>query len=184
METTEIFITGCIETVESYTYPTLWMLKQDNKLFIRSSSFVSVLLILSGDIELNPGPRSMPELTKLLRCKGIKIFHQNVRGLFPNIINIRALIHDFRIMDIITLSETHINTKSCNNNVELYSIPGYAFIHRNRKIGTHGGVGIYISDRLKWKGEKIWKTKIRCNFNYKPYKYYSTRCFSIVYWRS
>jgi hypothetical protein len=54
-------------------------------------------------------------------------------------------------MDIITLSETHINTHSFNNISELYSIPGYTFVHKNRTSGTHGGVGMYISDRIKWK---------------------------------
>jgi len=111
------------------------------------------LLLLSGDIHVHPGPlntRDIPELSKLLNNKGIKTFHQNVRGLFKNIDKLKALVCDFSNMDI-TLSETHINTDCFNNNTELYSIPGFTFIHKNRHKGTHGGVGMYISDKIKWR---------------------------------
>ena len=69
-----------------------------------------LLLLLAGDINGHPGPtttRNIPELSRLLNCKGIKTFHQNVRGLFKNIDKLRALVTDFSNMDIITLSETH-----------------------------------------------------------------------------
>ena len=118
--------------------------------------------MLAGDINVHPGPtttRNIPELSRLLNCKGIKTFHQNVRGLFKNIDKLRALVTDFSNMDIITLSETHINTDSFNNNTELYSIPGYTFIHKNRHMGTHGGVGMYISENIKWK----WRLDLENN---------------------
>ena len=63
---------------------------------------------------------------------------QNLFGLYKNI-------------DILTLSETHITSHGFNDNVNLYHIPGYTFIKKNRARGGYGGVAMYISDRLKWK---------------------------------
>ena len=40
--------------------------------------------MLAGDIELNPGPRHVPELDQLFCSKGYKLFHQNVHGLYAN----------------------------------------------------------------------------------------------------
>ena len=54
-------------------------------------------------------------------------------------------------IDIITLSETHITSNSWNDNCELYNIPGYTFIQKSRKNAVGGGVGMYISNNLKWK---------------------------------
>ena len=48
---------------------------------------------------------------------------------------------------IITFSETHkTSTKS-----ELFKIPGFQFIHKDRENGEGGGVAMYLSDDIKWK---------------------------------
>ena len=115
-----------------------------------------LLLLLSGDIELCPGPdgqRLIPELASLLKEKGMHIFHQNVRGLFSNKDYIVELMESFKKLDIFTLSETHLQNDITYGN--FFEIPGYDFINRNRMSGTGGGVGAYI------KGEQHKKIKIK-----------------------
>lgn len=80
-------------------------------------------------------------------------------GLLANIDQIAILLHDFKNMDILTLSEVHININTYNDNADLYYIPGYTFIYRNRKKGKGGGVAMYISDRIKWKHRTVWSMK-------------------------
>lgn len=67
----------------------------------------------------------------------MKIVHQNIRGLQSN-------------FDIITLSETHLVNSAFNDINNLYEIPNYTFIKRNRNRGQGGGVAIYIKNNVKW----------------------------------
>ena len=46
---------------------------------------------------------------------------------------------------IFCLSETHIDNSTPT---QLFEIPGYTFINKNRDVGTHGGVAIYIKDGI------------------------------------
>jgi hypothetical protein len=86
-------------------------------------------------------------LNALLKKRGIKIFHQNVRGLFSNIAFVAELLRSFPAIDLLTLSETHISNESERALLEL---PGYTFISHHRKTGKGGGVGAYIADRIVW----------------------------------
>ena len=92
----------------------------------------------------------MPELSEFVKNKGIKIFHQNIRGLFANFSGVQIILREVKVLDILTLSETHINNGNHDDEESLYEIPGYEFIKMNRKEGRAGGVAIYISNMLKW----------------------------------
>ena len=107
---------------------------------------MQILLLLCGDVEIRPGP-----VGDIFTKRGLKIFHQNVQGLLSNIDKVQVLLKKFPVIDILTLSETHINTNTHNDNAALYHIPGYTFLHRNREKGTWGGVGMYIKDQIRWK---------------------------------
>ena len=89
------------------------------------------------------------ELPNLLKHRGITIFHQNVRGLLTNIDKVKRSFRDFKNIDILTLSETHIKNDAYNNNVKLYQVPGFKFIHQYQKNGTHGGVAMYVSNKIQ-----------------------------------
>ena len=59
------------------------------------------------ETEQHPGPTStdteklhIEELSNLLKHRGIKIFHQNVRGLLTNIDKVKILFRDFKNIDI------------------------------------------------------------------------------------
>ena len=70
---------------EKFIFSYLWQVRgRKFGFYIRStpSSYITILLLLCGDIETCPGPeRYIPELNDVLKGKGIKLFHQNVRGL-------------------------------------------------------------------------------------------------------
>ena len=46
---------------------------------------------------------------------------------------------------IFSLSETH---KDNSTPTQLFEIPGYTFINKNRDVGTHAGVAVYIKDGI------------------------------------
>ena len=76
-----------------------------------------------------------------------KILHQNVRGLFANHVYICELIQSFKGIDILTLSETHIESNDTDAWTML-KILGYIFISKPRPTGKGGGVAAYISESL------------------------------------
>ena len=55
----------------------------------------------------------------------MKIFHQNVKGLFSNKPYVLELLQTFKGIDILPMSETHINDQDPKS---LFEIPGYTFI--------------------------------------------------------
>ena len=93
---------------------------------------------MCGDVEQCPRPgycrRSILELTSLLNNKGMKMFHQNVRGLFGNLGHVSGLLQSFPGIDILSLSETHIEA-GLEQEEAIYDITGYSFINRPRKSG-------------------------------------------------
>jgi exonuclease III len=130
----------------------LFTYHKKNGLFCSNKSLSVIqllLLLLSGDIELNPGPiRQVKEMEILSANRGMKLFHQNVRGIFNNISLLSEFFQSFQNnIDIFSLSETHLTN---DNNLGLYNIPGYTFITKNRTVGKGGSVGMYISDRYSW----------------------------------
>ena len=50
---------------------------------------------------------------------------------------------------LVCVTETHI--QDFDNNENLYALPGHSFIHKKRKSGKGGGVGIYVRNTLNFK---------------------------------
>ena len=132
---------------ETFIYPSLWV-NSRNKVCTpsyRHKSLLCMMWLLCGDIESLPGPvrHNSRRDSSLLTCRGLKLFHQNERGLHAK----RNLITVFlrgRDIDFLTLSETHTQN---TDNFEIFSIPGYHYIGKSRTAGTGGGVGLYISNK-------------------------------------
>ena len=123
-------------------------------LYVRTSrrNLINLLILLCGDIESCPGPqtdevRDVPRLNTLLNQSGMKIFHQNVRGLFSNRVYISELFENFKGIDILALSETHITKEDPES---FFEVPGYTFVSNYRKKGKGGGVAAYISNNVAW----------------------------------
>ena len=112
--------------------------------FLLSIWYCKCLLRLSGDIELNPGPKPNS-------CKSFSICHWNLNSITShNFIKVSLLtaynsIHKF---DIICPSETYLNSETLSNNENL-NIPGYNLARADHLSNTkRGGVCIYFEESL------------------------------------
>ena len=112
---------------------------------------------MCGDVEPCPAPinrqdcsRSIPELNSPLQKRGLKILRQNARGLFANMTYISETFESFSGIDILGLSETHIDHKHDEMPPSLFDIPGYSFVSHPQPDGKGGGVAAYISESLRW----------------------------------
>ena len=145
---------------DTFIYSGLWQGKV-RKNGYRNSQSNTKLLLICGDRESHPGPTNadveklhIKELSNLLKHRGTKIFHQNVRGLLTDIDKVKILFRDLKNIDILTLSETHINDNTCNDNAKLYEVSGFQFIYQNQKNGTHSGVAMYVSNKIQFDRRK------------------------------
>ena len=130
---------------EAYIYSSL-LVNMPRRLNTTRSCFGTILLLMCGDIESCPGP-GYQDLPTFTNTKGMKVLHQNIRGLHQNLSNLAQIFESGNI-DIFTLSETHVVQDSYMDVDDLYTIPGYTFVKRNRATGKGGGVAIYISNKL------------------------------------
>ena len=104
-------------------------------------SIILQLLLICGDIEINPGP------TQLKKLKSLNVCHDNIRSL--NAGKIRAIATSLcNVYDIITLSETFLRDDS---NINL-NLQGYhaILLHRDRPTAG-GGLAIYIKENIPFK---------------------------------
>ena len=103
-----------------------------------------LLLLLCGDIESQPSPTNNSEFKTLISKKGINFFHQNIRGLYGKIDEVRERLLSYNF-DIFSLSENYISEDYHNT---FFDIRGYNFIRCDRKSGQGGGIGLYIRDGI------------------------------------
>ena len=89
-------------------------------------------------------PYDIPELCELVSKKGLKIVHQNIRGLLANKSIICQILDGFKNIHIFSVSETHL----CLESEAEVHIEGYTFIAKSRASGQGGGVGVYISTSI------------------------------------
>ena len=109
-----------------------------------------MLLLLGGDIEICPGLQNT--LSDFCKNKGFKIVHQNVRGILSNHHLLESFVNKTESkIHVICVSETRIKDGDTCGNSNLYSLPGYVFLHRNRNVGTGGGIGISLKHEIKFK---------------------------------
>ena len=122
--------------------PPCWKARAGLKL-VRLSLCAGYLVLLSGDVSLNPGP--VNGLNDVVKLRGLKFIHQNVQSLGDKIDQLRLLLQELHSgIQIITLSETWI--KPDRNDSE-YELPGYRLFRKDRN-GNHGGVAVFVHDAL------------------------------------
>ena len=88
------------------------------------------------------------DFDKFLQKKGLKISHQNIRGLLGNFCALEEFVSSHENIDVLTLSETHIASNESNEN--LYKLSGYNFESRPRNSGKGGGVGVYVKENVSY----------------------------------
>ena len=90
--------------------------------------------------------RELPELQELLSKRGLKILHQNIRGLLCHKHFVSELLDNFRTIHLLALSETH-TTSDDNPHLE---IPGYYCEIKHRETGQGGGVSFYVLENIPY----------------------------------
>jgi len=80
--------------------------------------------------------------------KTFQILHINCRSINKNFDNVLLLIDQLKItIPIIAVSETWTNDLTVND----FNIPGYTFVAKSRKHKSGGGVGLYVTNSIKFK---------------------------------
>ena len=113
-------------------------------IFISFYHYLMLVLILSGDVELNPGP--VTHYSK----KNCKILYSNIRGLRSNFLDLQSCARNY---DLLFLSETLV---SSNRSKVEFLIPGFDgpdFIYR-RNIPHAQGMAVYSKS-----GRPIYRQK-------------------------
>ena len=145
---------------EIYIYSTLWNLNCERwylsprlGLCLSSrKSLILLLLLIAGDIETCPGPTSdvFPDIKQFIRNRGLKIFHQNARGLhdFGKIEQLKLLMEEtHKEIQILGVTETHLNNNISDDEL---LISGYRVERKDRENDPCGGTAIYIRDDIQW----------------------------------
>lgn len=139
---------------------------------LKLSICAGYLVLLSGDVSLNPGPVSF----KKTQTRGLFISHLNVRSLLAKIDQLKLDLVNNKgpKPDIMTLSETWLDNSVGDEEV---NIPGYSILRLDRQQNkSGGGVAIYYRNGLVCRArsdlinenEAMWIEVIR------------TRCKSLV----
>ena len=114
---------------------------------ILHGSLALALIALAGDVELNPGYRSLEDVRS---SRGLRLAHLNIRSLRNKSDSLRLEGLDNRTIDILTLSETWLD--DCYEDSHVI-IPGYNCIRLDRSGAKEGfgGVAIYVKEGLPFR---------------------------------
>ena len=86
-------------------------------------------------------------MDELLNKRGLKIFHQNIRGLLFKKNGVEHFLSSFPKIDMFGLSETHLNGSASEEELK---INGFQYMRKDQTLGPAGGVGVYIKQGLSW----------------------------------
>ena len=141
-------VNGVVDGSNILISESLWQFNLEKGIRPHLKVAVQLLLLLCGDVETCPGPdrRNIPELEELVKLRGFKSFHLNVRGLWGNLCHVTDILVNFRNIEIFCLSETHLTDEP----EDIFKIEGYDFISKPRSSGKGGGVAAYISNRVNY----------------------------------
>ena len=111
----------------------------------------SVVLLLSNDIELNPGPAIGTSPVEhpspiLLKAKGLKIAHLNVCSLINKMDELKLLMAP-KSLDVLTISESWLHS---NIEDDEFNLPGYSCVRRDRDGRRGGALITYIKPDLNF----------------------------------
>lgn len=118
----------------------------------KQSGIAICLLLMAGDLEVNPGPLTncSYELNLGIKTKGLVITHLNIRSLMGKLDEVKLMVlTNTKTIDVLTLSETWLNASISDAEINLC---GYISVRKNRfgdKRG--GGTLIYIRDGLPFR---------------------------------
>ena len=100
---------------------------------------ISLLVILSGDVEIDPGSNE--------KCKNLSICHVNIRSLSRSkLLAIQLSLAN--VYDIITISETHLHQGVGN---DVFELKGYHDILRRDRGAQGGGIAMFVKENITFK---------------------------------
>ena len=76
-----------------------------------------------------------------------KLLLTNTMSLAPKIDEVSCFVTE-KSPDLACITETWLNDRISDSCLD---IPGYNFVHKNRSVGSHGGVGVYIRNTISYK---------------------------------
>ena len=121
--------------------------------------FYQILLILSGDISLNPGPCQTQlnddKTWDPLKTKGLHLCHLNVNSLLSKTDEIRDIANRIKPA-VLGVTESKLDSSVTNMEV---NISGYSII-RNDRNRHGGGVACYVKNDLCFNTKKIFPNSI------------------------
>ena len=122
-------------------------------------SFFKHILLLSGDISLNPGPTQVSQLNNEtwspFKKRGLHFLHLNINSLLPKIDELRNIASTSKVT-IIGLSETKLDNTVLNSEI---SIAGYEILRLDRN--RHGGgVLCYIRNDISFNQLNVFSDTI------------------------
>ncbi len=105
--------------------------------------FCKICLLLSGDIELNPGPNPNESSHTCSLDASVSILHHNIRSLRNKIDDIVSIVDEY---DIVCFTETHLDHTITNDNIVL---PGFNPVpFRLDRNSRGGGIILYYKDHI------------------------------------
>ena len=126
----------------------------------RNPLFFKCILLLSGDISLNPGPTQLPpqlnsENWSPFKKRGLHFIHLNINSLLPKIDELRHIAKTSKA-SVIGITETKLDESVLNNEV---SIEGYDILRLDRN--RHGGgVACYIRNDISFNQLNIFSNEV------------------------
>ena len=136
-------------TIGVYPFTTIYLLIISNLLeYLWVAFWVVRIISLSGDIEINPGPKS----NALNRY--FSICHWNLNSISAHIFTKVSLLSAYisaHKFDIICLSETYLNSEIPSDDENL-EIPGYNLVREDHSSNCkRGGVCVYYKSSLPFR---------------------------------
>ena len=126
-----------------FTVVTILKIKQ-----INNKSCYCLLIILSGDVSLNPGPVCKNQLLNttegdIFKTKCLHLMHMNINSLLPKIDKLRQMAR-FSNAAVIGISKSKLDKSVTNSEI---LIGNYDLLHCDRNR-NRGGVACYIRNDL------------------------------------
>ena len=119
-------------------------------------NYFNIILLLSGDINLNPGPATTNNHSwDVFKNRGLHIIHLNINSLLPKIDEIRNIARKSNL-SVIGLSETKLDDSVFDAEV---NIEGYNLVRSDRN--RHGGgIACYVKQHLSFDVKSYFSNEI------------------------
>ena len=143
----ELWIHPCVDSINFAYLAFQGHCQSVTHSFRNVSPWTSLLLALSGDISLNPGPGSRSLNGCLL----------NVRYIRNKSASFLEFVKDNNA-DLIAVTETWLRPEDTESFISSTTPPGYKFTHVPRNVKKGGGVGFFIKEDLSF--EQVSKKQL------------------------